>query len=263
MSDEPVLVAPEAAPVAVASDVPAAEQAAPPAEGASDDQPAEQSAEGDESKQKPKQKASERIGEIYGRMKAAERERDVALMELERLRKPVVDPAQWDQMSYDQQQATQVRQAVREERAAEIAQAVQARETEAQMHRAVMFQERMEAFTARVPEAAVALNDPTLPVSEISARFIAESDKGPEVAYWLHQNRAEAVRIARLAPVQQAFELGRIEARIASSPTARKVSQAPAPAPKVGGGANAGSKDPASMTEAEYSAWYKSRNQRR
>lgn len=263
MSVEAAPAAPEVAQVPVASDVPAVEKTAPPIEGASEDQPADQNpAEGDESKPKPRQKAQERISELYGRTKAAERERDAALAELARLRKPVVDPQQWDQLSFDQQQAAQMRHAVREERAQEVAQAAHAREIEAEVARGEMFNARLESFVERVPDATVLVTDKSLPVTELGARFIAESEKGPEVAWWLHQNRKEALRIARLEPVAQAFELGRIEARIASTPVTRKVSQAPHPTPKVGGGASAGAKDPASMSDEEYSNWYKARQRR-
>lgn len=267
MSDDTAPVAPEAAPVPVASNASQAAEAAPPTTGASENPPAEgeqPKAEGDESRQdKPKQRASERIGELYGRMKSAERERDAALAEVQRLRQPVVDPNHWDQLTYDQQQAMQVRQAVREERAAEVEQAAYYREREAQSQRAMMLQQRIETFAEREPEILTVLQDPTLPVSEIGARFVAESEKGAEVAFYLHKNRAEAARISRLDPVTQAFELGRIEARISAAPAARKVSQAPGPIPRVGGGANAGAKDPSSMSDDEYSAWYKARKAQR
>lgn len=261
---EQTIVAPEAAPslvVSPESPLPESTPAEPPKEGAPDT-PAEQPGESDDADKKPKQKASERIGEIYGRMKQAERERDLATAELARLRQPMVDPEKWDQLSYDQQQALQMRHAVRQERAAEVAESARARDAEAQNHRAVMFQERLGEFVARVPEAKVIVSDPTLPVTDIGARFISESEKGPEVAYWLHQNRQDALRIAALEPVAQAFELGRIEARISSAPTARKVSNAPAPTPKVSGGAGTGAKDPNTMSEAEYSEWYRARNRR-
>lgn len=262
MSDDLAPAAQEAAPVPVASDASQAAEAAPPQEGAIENTPAEgeqPKAEGEESKDKPKSKASERIGELYGRMKSAERERDAALAEVQRLRQPVVDPAQWDQLNYEQQQAAQVRQAVREERAAEVEQAARLRESEAQVQRSMMLQQRIEAFAEREPEIVNVLNDPTLPVTQIAARFISESEKGAEIAWYLHKNRSEAARIERLPAVQQAFELGRIEARISAAPAARKVSQAPAPAPKVGGGASAGAKDPASMSMSEYAEWYRKR----
>lgn len=262
MSDATNPTAPEAVQVPVASESPAVDEkdvAASPQEGAGEQPPDEQSGEGEDQNKKPRQKASERIGELYGRMKSAERERDAALAELGRLRTPVVDPAQWDQLSFDQQQQVQMRQVIREERAQEIEQAAMARDNEARAARQVMFQERFSSFVERVPEASVAMTDPTLPVSEVAARFISESDKGPEVLFWLHQNRQDATRIARMDPVSQAFELGRVEARISAAPAARKISNAPAPVPKVGGGAGAGAKDPTAMTMSEYAEWYRKR----
>jgi len=118
-----------------------------------------------------------------------------------------------------------------------------------------MFQDRLAAAKQQIPDIDTVISDPTLPVTDIGARFIAESDKGPQVAYWLGTNRAEAVRIASLDPYSQAFELGRIEARIAAAPASRRISNAPAPVPKVGGGSNTGAKDPAQMTMAEYIEW--------
>lgn len=259
MSDTTPLVAPEAAPsVESVSSVDPADKAAPPAEGASQDSPPDQAGETEEQKPKPKRPASERISELYARTKSAERERDALARELERYKQPLVSQDQWDQLSFDQQQQLQMRQAVREERAAEIAQAAQLREAEAQQARGALFQERLSAVAEKTPEVAEAVLDPTLPVSDIGARFITESENGPQVAYWLSQNRADAFRISRMDAVSQAFELGRIEARISAAPAARKVSNAPSPPPKVNGGAGAGAKDPASMSMEEYATWRKS-----
>jgi hypothetical protein len=172
----------------------------------------------------------------------------------------VVDPAKYESMTWDEQQAVQVRQAVREERAQEMAEQVRYREAEAERVRAEVFKQRLTEAAARIPDLDTVITDPTLPVSQIGARFIQESERGPEVAYWLSQNRAEAARIASLDPYTQAFELGKLEMRVTSAPAARKVSQAPAPVPKVAGGANAGAKDPASMSMDEYAQWVKSRS---
>lgn len=255
MSEE-TIVAPAAAPALVPSQAPlAATEASPPQDGAHDNEP-EQSGESDEQKvAKPRKPASERISELYGRMKSAEEARDLALAEVRRLRTPVVAPEQWDSLSYDQQQAAQMRHAVRQERAEELASEAHFRQQEAQASRGAMFQDRLAAVKETIPDIDVVVNDPSLPVSEIGARFITESDKGPQVAYWLAQNRAEAARIARLDPLAQAFELGRIETRISAAPSSRKVSSAPAPVPRVGGGANTGAKDPARMSMSEYVEW--------
>lgn len=253
---EAQLVAPEAAPVVLPSpdQSPAPEAVSSEQDASVENKPGEEPGESD-GKDKPRQKAAERISEIYGRMKNAERARDLALAEVERLRRPVVSPEQWDSLSYDQQQAAQMRHAVRQERAEELASEAHFRQQEAQASRGAMFQDRLAAVKETIPDIDVVVNDPSLPVSEIGARFITESDKGPQVAYWLAQNRAEAARIARLDPLAQAFELGRIETRISAAPSSRKVSAAPAPVPRVGGGANTGAKDPARMSMSEYVEW--------
>ena len=257
MSDE-TLVAPVAAPE-VSSETPTvpADQAAPPVEGAPVEP--ENPGESDEQKaDKPRQRASERISEIYGRMKNAERARDLALAEVERLRAPVVRADEWDAMSYDQQQAAQMRQAVRAERADELAHEARLREQEAASTRASMFSERLASAKANIPDLESVIHDPSLPVTAVGARFIQESEKGPQVAYWLGTNRAEAARIASLDPYAQAYELGRIEQRVSAS-SSRKLSAAPAPVPKVGGGGGTGPKDPSSMSMDDYVAWRKAR----
>lgn len=256
-------IAAEPAPSVPSASVPAEVEtpaAASPPEGANENQPDQPSGEASEKPEKPKRPASERIGELYGRMKSAERERDLALAEVQRLRQPVVNQQQYEAMSFDEQQAVQVRQAVRQERAEELAQEARNREHEAERVRAEVFSQRLREAADVIPDIDRVIADPTLPVSAVGARFIQESEKGPQVAYWLAQNRAEAARIASLDPYNQAFELGRLEARVSAAPAARKVSQAPAPVPKVAGGANAGAKDPSSMSMSEYAEWYRKRS---
>lgn len=252
------IAAPEAAPATVPSHEPPTTEVGSPIEGA-EDQPDQPGESGDEKAEKPRQRASERIGEIYGRMKNAERARDLALAEVERLRRPVVDDGQWDNLSFDQQQGAQMRQAVRAERAEELSREAQFMEAEAHHSRAAMFKDRLETAKASIPDIETVIHDPTLPVSDVGARFIQESDRGPQVAYWLGTNRAEAARIARLEPLSQAYELGKIEARIGAAPASRRLSNAPAPVPKVGGGSNSGAKDPSKMSMSEYSEWYRKR----
>ena len=68
-----------------------------------------------------------------------------------------------------------------------------------------------------------------LPVTEHMALSIQASDVGPDLLYWLGSNPKEAGRIARLNPILQAKEIGKIEASLSSNPPARKTSTAPAP----------------------------------
>lgn len=70
--------------------------------------------------------------------------------------------------------------------------------------------------------------------SPLMALGIKSSPVGPHVAYELAKNPAESKRIASLIPVEQAFELGRLEGRVAERRAAKKTApEAPASAPKV------------------------------
>ena len=94
----------------------------------------------------------------------------------------------------------------------------------------------LEAYHNREQEALDKYDDfeqvaynPTLPITGVMAQAVRASDIGPEIAYWLGSNVKEADRIARLDPVLQAKEIGRIEAKLASDPPVKRTSSAPAP----------------------------------
>jgi hypothetical protein len=71
-------------------------------------------------------------------------------------------------------------------------------------------------------------------ISQINA-----SEWGPQLAYELGKNEAEALRIARLSPADIGFSLGQIQGRIArnskQSPPTVKTTKAPQPITPVGG----------------------------
>jgi len=107
-------------------------------------------------------------------------------------------------------------------------------------------QSRMEAFAARqqafvkaTPDfEARVLQDPTLPITEAMRDVIVDSDNGPEIAYYLAQNRDAAEAISRLPTHLAALEMGRIEGRLSAQKEAAKrpvpqVSKAPPPPPTV------------------------------
>jgi len=260
MSDE-TTAGEELAPEIVDESKPAAEQATPETgaqdeiEASPDNEP--DAGEGDENadQQPKKNRASERISELYGRTKAAERKAAALEAELIRLRQPMVSQDQWDEMSWEEQQAVQVRHAVRSERAEELAREREQQQYEAEAARADLFNSRVETARQRIPDIEAVISDPSLPISQIGALFIAESDKGPQVAYWLGQNRQEAARIARLDPMRQAYELGKVEARIDAAPAARRVSNAPQPVSRVGRGGAPGAKSVDAMSVNDMEAY--------
>ena len=124
----------------------------------------------------------------------------------------------------------------------------------------------LEAYQDREEEARTKYDDfeqvaynPKLPITETMAQTIQASDIGPDVIYWLGSNPKEAERIARLSPLLQAREIGKIEARLASSPPAKKTSTAPAPIAPVTARASSApaydTTDPRSVKTMSTSEW--------
>ncbi len=118
-------------------------------------------------------------------------------------------------------------QALAERKAQEL---VQQREQRQQQEALLEnYQEREEAAREKYDDfEQVALN-PKLPITTLMAQTIQASDVGPDVAYYLGSNPKEAERISRLPAYLQAKEIGRIEAKVQSSPPAKKTSAAPTP----------------------------------
>lgn len=82
--------------------------------------------------------------------------------------------------------------------------------------------------------AGSVLSDPGFPVSNAMAEVIRESDKGPDLLYWLGSHPEEAAKLSRLSPLAAARELGRVESTL-SAPPKKTVTQAPNPPPTLKG----------------------------
>ena len=91
------------------------------------------------------------------------------------------------------------------------------------------YHDREEEARGKYDDFEQVAYNPKLPVTETMAQTIQASEIGPDVIYWLGSNPKEAERIARLNPLLQAREIGKIGARLASNPPAKKTSTAPAP----------------------------------
>lgn len=148
-------------------------------------------------------------------------------------------------------------EAIAERKAAEL---LAQREAEAER------QATLEAYQDREEEARTKYDDfeqvaynPKLPITETMAQTIQASEIGPDVIYHLGSNPKEAERIARLSPLLQAREIGKIEARLASSPPAKKTSTAPAPIAPVTARASTApaydTTDPRSLKTMSTSEW--------
>jgi len=96
--------------------------------------------------------------------------------------------------------------------------------------------EYVEAYHDREEDARAKYDDfeqvaynPNLRITTVMAETIQTSDIGPDVAYYLGSNPKEADRISRMPPILQAKEIGKIEAKLVSSPPVKKTSNAPTP----------------------------------
>ncbi|MGO8955319.1 MAG: hypothetical protein ACLPWS_06785 [Rhodomicrobium sp.] len=99
--------------------------------------------------------------------------------------------------------------------------------------------EATSEFRQKVPDFDTVAHNPNVTVTAIMADAIRESSRGPEIAYYLGKNPAEAAQIASLPPVSQATSIARLEARIGSN--AVSVSRAPQPVGTLSGhGGSAG-----------------------
>lgn len=190
----------------------------------------------------PKRKASHRIGELYAKAKASERDAQTAWREVAELRRELDSLRNTRTDDFQQQSQNDMRAAVKEERLRQLESETARRVNESRDYRAQTFSAKIEAASERIPDLKQVLNDfNQLPVSEYAADVISESDKAAEIAWYLGKNPDEAHRIAGLPPHRQGEAIARIEAKV-SIATPRKTSAAPPPVPMVGASSAPGAK---------------------
>lgn len=256
VAEQPKVPAASPAPSASATPEPETKlESAPAAEGSEPAEPAPKQGEED----KPKRSASGRIAELYAQKRTAEAEAIAARQEAARLRADLDKISQHranPDTPFEQQEALRLREVVKTERMEQVEADANLKAAVAMQRRADAFAERVDAVRDRLPDFDVVVTPQTV-ITEYAADLIADSEYGPQIAYHLGKNPAEAMRIAGLPPHLQGREIARIEASV--SVPIRKVSNAPQPPPRVSGGSSPGAKDPAEMTAAEYSAWYATR----
>jgi hypothetical protein len=101
----------------------------------------------------------------------------------------------------------------------------------AKQHSAILesYQEREEAARDKYDDFEQVAYNPKLPITNVMAETIQSSDIGPELAYYLGSNPKDAERIARMTPLGQAKEIGKIEAKLAAEPPVKRTTSAPTP----------------------------------
>lgn len=243
--DVPALVVPpELADAKPESAEPAAEQQA------EDEQPTE------EQKQR-KSRAQERVEQAVRQKNDALRKLADAQARLQHYERRYAEADKANPDDWDAQQKATISKTLIEQQADETIREARQAIDEAKLARQEAFNAKVEAVADQLPDFWAKFG--TAQVTEDMADIIVESDLGPQIGYYLGSNPQEAAQIAALPPVKQARALTLLEAKLKAAPAARKVSNAPPPPPRVGGTVASGPKDPADMTEAEYSKWYRER----
>jgi hypothetical protein len=148
-------------------------------------------------------------------------------------------PQNFDQMTYEQQQAHMVTNAVKQTRLEEVAQEAEALHKQSYAVMAAVYQTKIDAARDRlqgIDQAARLVG--SMPLSPVACEVIAESDKAAELTHWLAdpKNEHEVRRILSLPPSSQAVELARQEGRLTAPQPTRRISKAPAPVQTVSGG---------------------------
>lgn len=95
------------------------------------------------------------------------------------------------------------------------------------------FLEKAEKAAERYPDFQLVVSNPNLPINDAMAEYLAESDLGADVAYYLGKNPMKAAAIAQMSPVKAGRELSKIESDLAARPKPEP-SKAPDPIKPVG-----------------------------
>jgi hypothetical protein len=121
------------------------------------------------------------------------------------------------------------------------------------------YHEREEEARSKYDDFEQVAYNPKLSITNVMAETIQSSDIGPELAYYLGSNPKDADRIARLSPLGQAKEIGKIEAKLAAEPPMKRTTSAPAPISPVNarssGSPTQDTTDPRSIKTMTTSQW--------
>lgn len=226
------------------------------------------------------QKKPNRTGEYIGRLQTENQTMRRELDELKRRLPPepkatAPDPKDFydDPREWSQRNTEFAVQQAREQWAEEQKQHAEAQENERVWN---TYKQRLEAFAADKPDFHEVVTSIRFPLADATAAAIAAHESGPAIAYELGLNEKEAFDLARTPPQLVGYALDQIASRLKAAPPAteppppsppaapadpnpKTISQAPAPAPRVGG------RSPTEVPEEKMTdeQWYKRDVERR
>ncbi len=129
---------------------------------------------------------------------------------------------------------------------------------------------RAEKAREKYADYTEVAESPSVQVSIPVAHAIIHSEDGPDIAYYLGKNPAEASRIFALNPALQLVEIGRIAVKlqgpatsVQATVTKAPVTQAPKPGKRLDAGSESSTKSLEEMTAEEYAEVYRNRPENR
>ncbi len=146
--------------------------------------------------------------------------------------------------------------------------------TDAQKRANETFQQKVSGLIDRLdtegpkkyPDFEEVARDPSLPITTVIRDALAECEAPEDVAYYLGKNRATAVQLSRMNPIQAARTIGLIEAEIkaarSNTPPKPKIPGAPPPINPLGSG-NIVTKSLEDMNQKEFEAEMEKRTGKR
>lgn len=207
-----------------------------------------------DTEQRPRRKSSNqiRIEQLRSQVADLERQNTHYRTLAERGGQPRrLDPLQF-QSDADYQRAL-IQETARQSQSEFARTQAQTAASQAQMIEQQIWDARVGDFREQMPDFEQVAYSGSVTYSQHGLAMVRQMSEGPQVAYYLGKNPAEAQRIAQLTPLETAFELGRLATRI-NAGNARRVSSAPPPVTTLRGSARA-TPNLESMSMDEYIAY--------
>lgn len=116
------------------------------------------------------------------------------------------------------------------------------------------YRERSDAFAKDHADYAEVTGRDDIEISMAMSHAILNSERGPDLAYYLGKNPDEAARIAALDPTRAVLELGRLEAKLSAPAQTPRLQPKPDPIRPLGSTSPAANFDPNEASMDDYAA---------
>ena len=204
-----------------------------------------------------------KLGAAYKRAAEAQARAEFLEKQLEETRRTQQPQAEGEprieQFDYDPEKYAAAKADFAKKQALTEYEAKQRTEAQKNAHQALVseWEKKVDRATDKYEDFADIVGELTPNSAFVAA--IMEADNGEDIAYHLGKNPKEAERIAKLPPLTQIREIGKLEAKLLAEPVKPKTpSKAPAPITPVTGTAPVATTEPSE--EDNMDAWMRKRN---